>query len=134
MTFTSFELHAARLLSAHRWAALATLGRGWPICLDGSCAPEPDPGSLVLFLSSLSERTRNLINSRRVSLVISETDPVTAIRRHWPVSVSRGRPRWSSGPHREWVWRRYVARLPDAGSRLLLGDFSLFRVVVGETR
>src|SRR3990170_6844208 len=95
MTFTSFELHAARLLSAHRWAALATLGRGWPICLDGSYAPEPDPGSLVQFLSSLSERTRNLINERRVSLVISETDPVTAIRRHWPVSVSRGRPRWS---------------------------------------
>ena len=95
-------------------------------------AAEPDLSSLLLFLSGLSEHTRNLISEPRVSLVISETDsgegdPQTLARltvKGTAEKVER------SAPDFEDVWRTYVARLPDAAPRIVLGDFSLFRVVV----
>ena len=93
-------------------------------------AAEPDLSSLLLFLSGLSEHTRNLISEPRVSLVISETDsgegdPQTLARLTIKGNVQvveRTAPEFEDG------WRTYVARLPDAGPRIVLGDFSLFRI------
>ena len=136
VTSTSFELRAAELLLAHRWAGLATLGDDGPSASMVAYAPEPDLGSLVLFLSELSEHTRNLITEPRVSLVISETepgdgDPQTLARLSIKATariVDRTSPEFAE------MWRIYTECLPDSAPRIVLGDFSLFRVVVGEAR
>ena len=136
MSVTGFALDAARLVIAHRWAALATLGEDGPAASMVAYAPESDLSSLVLFLSGLSAHTRNLITEPRVALVISDNDPGTED----PQALARlslkgtaemvGR----TDPEFERVWQVYLSRLPDAAPRLGLSDFSLFRVVIGEAR
>lgn len=132
----SSELDAARLVLGHRWAALATLGGDGPSASMVAYSPEPDLSSLVLFLSGLSEHTLNLIREPRVALVISETDPGIGD----PQTLARLSVKGTAemvertAPEFESVWRTYIARLPDAAPRVVLGDFSLFRVVVGEAR
>ena len=132
----SSELDAARLVLGHRWAALATLGDDGPSASMVAYSPEPDLSSLVLFLSGLSEHTLNLIREPRVALVISETDPGIGD----PQTLARLSVKGTAemvertAPEFESVWRTYIARLPDAAPRIVLGDFSLFRVVVGEAR
>lgn len=136
MSMTGFELGAARLLMAHRWAALATLGEDGPAASMVAYAPGPDASSLVLFLSGLSAHTRNLITEPRVALVISEPDPGDgdpqtlgrlSIKGTAEI-VERTAPEF--GDH----WQVYLSRLPDAAPRLALGDFSLFRIVIHEAR
>jgi putative heme iron utilization protein len=132
MSATSTERDAAQLVLAHRWAALATLGDGGPAASMVAYAPEPDLGSLLLFLSGLSEHTRNLISEPQVALVITETDsgegdPQTLARLSIKGTAERVE---RSAPEFEEVWRTYVARLPHAAPRIVLGDFSLFRVAV----
>jgi len=136
MTASGSELHAARLVMAQRWAALATRGDEWPSASMVAYAPAPDLASLVLFLSSLSQHTRNLIREPRVALVISEPDLGTGDPQTLPRLSIRGTAEVveRSSPEFEEVWRTYVAWLPDAAPRLMLGDFSLFRVVIGEAR
>jgi hypothetical protein len=130
MSATSTELDAARLVLRHRWAALATLSDDGPSASMVAYSPESDLSSLLLFLSRLSEHTRNLINRPQVALVVTETDsgegdPQTLAR----LSI-KGTARMveRSAPDFGDVWRTYVARLPDAAPRIVLGDFSLFRV------
>ena len=99
-------------------------------------APRPDLNALVLFLSGLSEHTGNLVREPRVTLVISETDPRTGDpQRLARISVS-GTAEIVERTTQEFedVWQTYVARLPDAAPRIVLGDFWLFRVVVREAR
>jgi putative heme iron utilization protein len=136
MTVTRGELEAARLVMTHRWAALATLGDDGPSASMVAYASARDLSRLVLFLSSLSEHTRNLINEPRVNLVVSETDlgdrdPQT-LARVGVKGVAEMIERTS--PEFEDFWRIYIDRLPDAAPRIVLGDFSLFRVVVEEAR
>ena len=136
MTVTPFELEAARLVKTHRWAALATLGEDGPAASMVAYAPLRDLSSLVLFLSGLSEHTRNLVDEPQISLVISETDPGTGD----PQTLARvsitGTAQMieRTSPEFEETWQVYTDRLPDAGPRIVLGDFSLFRVVVKEAR
>lgn len=136
MDATSFGLDAARLVLAHRWAALATLGENGPSGSMVAYAPQPDLSGLLLFLSGLSEHTGNLVRDPRVTLVISETDsgvgdPQALAR----VSV-RGRAEIveRTAPDFDAAWQTYVARLPDAAPRIVLADFWLFRIVVHEAR
>ncbi len=136
MSATSSELEAARLVLAHRWAALATLGDDGPSASMVAYAPEPGLRNLVLFVSGLSEHTRNLIKEPRAALVISEIDsgtgdPQTLARlsvKGTAAMVERAAPEFDE------VWRTYIARLPDAAPRIVLRDFSLFRIVVEEAR
>ena len=132
----SIEMEAARLIRSHRWAALATLGEDRPSGSMVAYAPDPDLSALVLFLSGLSEHTRNLLRTPRVALVISETDPGTGD----PQTLARVTVRGTAeivertSPDFDAVWQTYVERLPDAAPRIVLGDFWLFRVVVAEVR
>ena len=132
----SSDLDAVRLVLAHRWAALATLGEDGPSASMVAYAPEPDLSSLLLFLSGLSEHTRNLIEEPRVALVISQTDPGTGD----PQTLARVSVKGTAemvertAPEFEDVWQTYVARLPDAAPRIALGDFALFRLVFDEAR
>ncbi|MDH3540344.1 MAG: pyridoxamine 5'-phosphate oxidase family protein [Acidimicrobiia bacterium] len=130
MSATSWELDAARLVLAHRWAALATLGDDGPAASMVAYAPELDLSSLVLFLSGLSHHTGNLIAEPRTALVISESDPGTGD----PQTLARLSVKGTaemvdrSSTAFDGAWQTYVARLPDAAPRIVLGDFSLFRV------
>ena len=134
MTVTRFELEAARLVMSHRWAALATLGPNGPLASMVAYSTNRDVSRVVLFLSSLSEHTRNLVNEPRVSLVISESDPGIGD----PQTLARVSLRGTAeavertSPEFEDFWRSYIDRLPEAAARIVLGDFSLFRVVVDD--
>lgn len=137
MTVSRFELEAARLVMSHRWAALATLGADGPNASMIAYASTRDVSSLLLYLSGLSEHTRNLMADPRVSMVVSEPvsnnvgDPQTLAR----VSL-KGRAGQIERTAQEFgdLWQLYVGRLPEAAPRLGLGDFILFRVVVEEAR
>ena len=91
---------------------------------------------MLLFLSGLSEHTRNLIAETRVALVISETDPGSGD----PQTLARLSIKGTAeiiertAPEFVSVWHTYVSRLPDAAPRLALGDFSLFRIAIRQAR
>lgn len=136
MSVAGFELDAARLMMGQRWAALATLGEDGPAAAMVAYAPAPDSNSLLLFLSGLSEHTRNLAAGTRVALVISETDAGTGD----PQTLGRLSLKGTAGvvertaPGFSVLWQEYVSRLPDAAPLLALGDFSLFRIAISEAR
>ena len=137
MTVTRLELEAARLVMSNRWAAAATVGADGPNASMVAYASTRDIGNLLLFLSGLSEHTRNLLADPRVSLIVTEPDiepgrdPQTLAR----VSlVGRAEPIERSDPDFKDSWEMYVGRLPDSAPLLNLGDFILFRVVVDEAR
>ncbi|NNC92168.1 MAG: pyridoxamine 5'-phosphate oxidase [Acidimicrobiia bacterium] len=132
MSATGTELNAVRLVRAQRWAALATLTDEGPSASMVAYAAEPDLSSLLLFLSGLSEHTRNLVNEPRVSLVISETDSGEGDPQTLPRLSVKGAAQVvdRKSPEFEEAWRTYVTRLPAAGPRIVLGDFSLFRVAI----
>ena len=136
MSITSSELAAAGLLSGHRWAALATVSEDGPAASMVAYAPAIDLTSLLLFLSGLSEHTRNLIAQPRVALVVSEVDPGSGD----PQILARVSIKGTAeivertAPEFDTAWRTYVGRFPDAAPRIALGDFSLFRVIIHEAR
>ena len=137
MTVTRFELETARLVMDRRWAALATQGDdGYPSASMVAYAWVPDLSNLLVFVSGLSEHTRNLVKEPRVSLVVSEDDtntedPQTLAR----VSVTgRAEVVERSSPEFPDVWQTYVEQLPAAAPRIVLGDFLLIRIVVSEVR
>jgi putative heme iron utilization protein len=134
MTASGFELDAARLVIAHRWAALATLGEDGPAASMVAYAPEINLSSLVLFLSALSAHTRNLITEPRVALVISDADQGTEDPQTLARLSLKGTAEMveRTDPEFEGVWQTYVSRLPAAAPRIALGDFSLFRVAIRE--
>jgi putative heme iron utilization protein len=127
---------AARLITTHRWAAMATIGPDGPAASMVAYAFEPDLRGLVLFLSRLSAHTRNLINDARVALVVSEDDPWTGDAQTLARVSLTGTARHFERTDPEFapLWRIYEARLPDATPRLALGDFSIFRVVIESAR
>ena len=136
MSTTSYELDAARLVRTHRWAALATHGDDGPSGSMVAYAAEPDLSNLVLFLSGLAEHTRNLIAEPRISLVISETDPHVGDPQKLARVTINGRAEIveRAAPDFDAVWQTYIARLPDAAPRIVLGDFWLFRVRILQAR
>ena len=134
MTVTPLESEAARLVMTNRWAALATMGNDGPAASMVAYSWVSDLTSVLLFLSGLSDHTRNLLSEPRMALVISEADsgeedPQTLAR----ISLKgRAHVVERTSPEFTDLWGDYVRRLPDAGPRLGLGDFSLFRVVIDE--
>lgn len=136
MTVTRSESHAVQLIFGHRWAALATVGNDGPSASMVAYAPAPDVASILLFLSGLSEHTRNLINEPRVALVVSDLDPGTGDPQTLARLSIKGMAEQvdRASPEFDRAWRTYVARFPEAGPRLALADFSLFRIVIGEAR
>jgi putative heme iron utilization protein len=137
VTVTRFELEAARLVKSHRWAALATLGVDAPNTSMVAYASTRDLSKLLMYLSGLSEHTRNLRADSRASLVVAEPDsddvgdPQTLAR----VSLKcRAHLVERSADEFADLWQLYLERLPDAAPRLALGDFALFKFAVEEAR
>ena len=120
----ALALEARRLMREAASATLATLGReGHPHTALVTPATAPD-GAPLLFLSTLSEHTRQLLRDPRCSLLFqgapAEENPQTAPR----ISVS-GTAERVEDPALKAVW---LARHPYAAPYADFGDFSLWRV------
>jgi len=133
---SSIRREIARLVFSERWAALASIDAGRPLASMVAYAAEPGLEGLLLFLSGLSQHTRNLATDGLASLVVSapdtgEGDPQTLPRvslNGRALVVARNDPAFDAAA------ARYVARFPAAASRFGLGDFLLFRFVVDDAR
>jgi putative heme iron utilization protein len=132
---SSAETEALSLISTQRWAALATVGEG-PLGSMVAYAVEPGLTGLLLFLSGLSAHTRRLLADGRASLAVSAPDPGHGDPQALPRVSLTGvveviERRSAEFPE---AWERYVARFPEAGPRVGLGDFQLFRLRVEQAR
>lgn len=132
----SLQHEMTRLIRAHRWAALATVGEGGALASMVAYAALPDLSRLVLHLSRLAPHTRNLLADPRAALVISEPDdgrddPQTLAR----VTIS-GSVTAVDNSADEYANLRtlYTARLPESLQRFEFADFSLFCFVPQDVR
>jgi putative heme iron utilization protein len=101
-----------------------------------ACASEPGLSGLLMFLSGLSQHTRNLMASPTCSLVMSRPDPgigdpQTLARVTLSGSVV---PLPRDGGEFAELWPIYASGLPEAIPRLGLPDFVLFRFRIDSAR
>ncbi len=125
------------LLSAQRWAALATLREdGVPYVSYVAYVAEPDYSGCFLHLSRLAPHTHYLLSGGRVSLGISAPDDGTGDPQLLPrvtltgtiETLARDTPAYAAAR------ALYLARLPEAERLFGFGDFVLFRVRVTAAR
>ncbi len=127
---STVELEVVRLIQGERWGAIATVDGGRPLASMVAYVPEPALDGVLLFLSHLSQHTRNLLDDPRASLAISRPDSGEGDPQLLPrvtltgtvEEIDRDSDAW--GPAAE----TYVARFPDAAPRFELADFHLFRL------
>ncbi len=118
---------AKRLVRLARTGALGTLqrGSGFPLATLVGVATDDD-GAPLLFLSGLSEHTKNLAADPRASLLIAPPpqrgDPLNAPRLTLVGALAP-----ADDPRRR---ERYVQRNPKAKLTMTLPDFRVFRLNV----
>ena len=124
-----------QLLRQERYGVLSTLSvkhDGWPF---GSATPyaltaDDEP---LIFVSSLAEHTRNMLNHPRVSLFIQDTTTNAN-----PQALARatvlGLIELVSEAKYEEAAQCYVQRFPEAAQNFQLGDFRLLKIVVQHVR
>lgn len=119
-------LEARRMLRAHRYGTLSTLSArlgGFPF---GSITPYlvDHDGSLLIFISTLAEHTKNIRHDPRVSLIThDQRDP--DIQTQGRVTVV-GNARLE--PAREQAGLRYLRYFPEARDYFEMQDFSFYRI------
>ena len=123
------------LLQQEKYGVLSTLSikhEGWPF---GSATPYAltANGEPLIFVSSLAEHTRNMLNDRRVSLFIQDTatnaNPQTIAR-----ATLLGVVEAVSEDEVEDAAQRSLQRFPEAAQNFQLGDFRLLKMVVQNVR
>ena len=123
------------LLRQEKYGVLSTLSvkhEGWPF---GSATPYAltASGEPLIFVSSLAEHTRNMMNDPRVSLFIQDT----ATKAN-PQSIARatllGVVEAVAETEREEAARLYLQRFPEAVQNFQLGGFSMLKIVVRHVR
>lgn len=126
-----------RLLHTQRVAALGTLGPdGAPLVSMVPFAIEPRACVLVVHVSALAAHTGNMVRNPAVSLLVMQSEapdqPVHALPR---VTV-QGRAESLDKGGASWQAARevYLARFPDAGPMMQLGDFRLVVVQPAQAR
>ena len=126
-TFAMSTSHEARrMLRAHRYGTLSTLSKkfdGFPF---GSITPYlvDHDGSLLIFISTLAEHTKNIRHDPRVSLIThDQRDP--HIQTQGRVTVV-GNARLE--PAREQAGLRYLRYFPEARIYFEMQDFSFYRI------
>jgi putative heme iron utilization protein len=127
---SAVELDVVRLVFSERWGAIATLNDGAPLASMVAYAPEPKLDGLLLFLSQLSQHTRNLLEDPRASLAISRPDTGEGDPQLLPRVTVTGRVEVIERDSQAWqsASQVYVSRFPDAAPRFELGDFFLLRL------
>lgn len=115
---------ARRMLRGHRYGALCTLSKrfdGYPF---GSITPYlvDHDGSLLIFVSTLAEHTKNILHDPRVSLIThDQRDP--RIQTQGRVTVS-GLASIEPNPAR----LSYLRHFPEAQSYFSMHDFCFYRI------
>lgn len=118
---------ARQLLRAHRYGALCTLSAKFDGHPFGSIAPYlvDHDGSVLIFISTLAEHTRNIQRDPRVSLITHNQDD--------PHIQTQGRVTVVGNAHpvaeREQVGQRYLRYFPEAQTYFAMHDFSFYRIV-----
>ncbi len=123
------------LLRQEKYGVLSTLSvkhEGWPF---GSATPYAltASGEPLIFVSSLAEHTRNMMNDPRVSLFIQDTATNAnpqSIARATLLSVVEA----VAETEREEAAQRYLQRFPEAAQNFQLGGFSMLKIVVRHVR
>ena len=118
---------ARSLLRRRRQGALATLmtGSGDPYCSLVNVATYPD-GSPILLISRLALHTRNIVDDRRVSLMLDERaegDPLEGSR-----IMLMGRAEEAVSSDGDILRRRYLNAHPSAETFVEFQDFSFYRI------
>jgi putative heme iron utilization protein len=117
---------ARRLLRGHRYGTLCTLSKkldGYPF---GSIVPylvEHD-GSLIIFVSTLAEHTRNIRHDPRVSLITHDQHDPRIQSQGRVTVIGNARPeadRYQAG-------LRYLRYFPEAQNYYSMQDFSFYRI------
>jgi len=114
------------MLRAHRYGTLSTLSKkfdGFPF---GSITPYlvDHDGSLLIFISTLAEHTKNIRHDPRVSLIThDQRDPHIQTQGRVTL-VGNARPE----PAREQAGLRYLRYFPEARMYFEMQDFSFYRI------
>ncbi len=123
---------ARQLLRAHRYGALSTLSRKFDGAPFGSITPYlvDHDGSVLIFISTLAEHTKNIIGDSRVSLITHSQDN--------PHIQAQGRVTVLGEAHfvaeRDEVGARYLRDFPEASAYFAMQDFSFYRIVPSALR
>jgi putative heme iron utilization protein len=117
---------ARQILRAHRYGALCTLSKkfdGYPF---GSITPylTDHDGSLIIFISTLAEHTKNIQNDPRVSL-ITHNQNAPHIQTQGRVTVVGEAVLLAD---REQAGIRYFRYFPEAQAYMGMHDFSFYRI------
>lgn len=124
-----------QLLRQEKYGVLSTLSvkhEGWPF---GSATPYAltANGEPLIFVSSLAEHTRNMMNDPRVSLFIQDTATNAN-----PQAIARatllGLVEAVHENELEDAAKLYLQRFPEAAQNFQLGDFHLLKIVVQNVR
>ena len=132
--------HRARvltLLQQQRWAALATFNDdGSPEASMVAYAMGHHAGEIYLHLSELAPHTRNLMQSPRLALAISEPDTGEGDPQRLARATLYGRAEPLEPGDTDYATARscYLSRLPTAQRLFDFGDFHLFRLHVDTLR
>ena len=117
---------ARRMLRGHRYGTLCTLSKkfdGYPF---GSITPYlvDHDGSLLIFISTLAEHTKNIRHDPRVSLITHD--------QHDPRIQTQGRVTVTGNAlpesNREKAGLRYLRYFPEAQPYFSMHDFSFYRI------
>ena len=126
-----------RLLSAARWASLATVDEaGMPMAsMVGYLSAEP-PVSAYIHLSRLAAHTGNLLANGRAALVVSENDDGQGDPQELTRVTLQGKVQVIERDAEEYATarERYLQRLPASERLFDFPDFILFRLDVIEAR
>lgn len=120
------------MLRAHRYGALCTLSLKFDGHPFGSITPYllDHDGSLLIFISTLAEHTKNIQHDPRVSLITHNQDG-PHIQAQGRVTVV-GKAQLVA--EREQVGMRYLRYFPEAKTYLGMHDFSFYRIVPAAIR
>ena len=117
---------ARRLLRSHRYGALSTLSEkldGYPF---GSITPYlvDHDGSLLIFVSTLAEHTRNIRRDPRVSLITHDQRNPQIQSQGRVTVIGNAEPE----PDRNQAGLRYLRYFPEAKSYYPMQDFYFYRI------
>jgi len=126
----------ARLLRTQRIAALGTVRDGAPFVSMVLFAPSPDCTSFFIQISRLALHTRDILQDRRVSLMLAETDSGAGDPQLLARVSIQGTAVEVPVTDDDYAECKsiYLTKYPQAAFNFLLGDFNLFRVRVGTAR
>jgi len=126
----------ARLIRNQRVAALGTLRQGAPLVSMVSYLAEGDFSAFVMRVSGLAWHTQDMLEDRRVSLVIIEADDGRVDPQTLARVTLRGEvePLEREGADFERLRAAWLERFPDSAITFELADFGFWRLVPRDAR